>query len=296
MSRTDPYWSATIAAASAERVVKERSLSVLPIDPIALARDLGITVMQKPSRAQGVSGMLLRYGNTFGIAYATHIDSIGFQNFSVAHELGHYYLPGHIDAVLSNSDVHESHAGFASGDQYEIEADHFAATLLMPHALFTRAMNTAGDGLPAIDKLAEQCCTSLTATAIRYARCTREAVAIVLSTGTRVLYCFMSDALKDVKEFNWIRKGEGLSPETVTFTFNQNPDNVLRGERDEGTADLRNWFGGGRSLSATEQVIGLGNYKRTLTVLTALDLEEQIENVEEERELDESWTPRFRRR
>lgn len=296
MSRTDPYSSATIAAAAAERVVKERSLSVLPIDPIALARDLGIMVMQKPARTQGVSGMLLRYGNTFGIAYATHIGSIGFQNFSVAHELGHYYLPGHIDAVLSNSDVHESHAGFASGDRYEIEADHFAATLLMPHALFTKAMSTAGDGLPAIESLAEQCCTSLTATAIRYARCAREPVAVVLSTGTRNLYCFMSDALKDVKEFNWIRKGEGLSNDTVTFTFNQNPDNIRRAERDEGTTDLQNWFGGGRSLSATEQVIGLGNYNRTLTVLTALDLEEQIEDLDEERELDESWTPRFRRR
>ena len=93
--------------------------------------------------------MLLRYGSTFGIAYATHIDSIGFRNFSVAHELGHYYLPGHIDAVLSG-DVHESHAGFASGSRYEMEADHFAATLLMPRALFKKAMNVAGDGLRAI--------------------------------------------------------------------------------------------------------------------------------------------------
>ena len=293
MSRTDPYWS---AAAAAERVVKERSLSALPIDPMALARDLGITVLQKPAHAQGVSGMLLRHGNTFVIAYATHIDNIGFQNFSVAHELGHYYLPGHIDAVLSNSDVHKSHADFASGDRYEIEADHFAATLLMPRALFTRAMSIAGDGLPAIETLAEQCRTSLTATAIRYARCTREPVAIVLSTGTRINYCFMSDALKDVKEFNWIRKGEGLSTDTVTLTFNQNPDNIRRAERDEGTSDLQNWFGGDRSLSATEQVIGLSHYNKTLTVLTALDIEEQIENLDEERELDDSWTPRFRRR
>ncbi len=293
MSRTDPYWS---AAAAAERVVKERSLSALPIDPMALARDLGITVLQKPAHAQGVSGMLLRHGNTFVIAYATHIDNIGFQNFSVAHELGHYYLPGHIDAVLSNSDVHKSHADFASGDRYEIEADHFAATLLMPRALFTRAMSIAGDGLPAIETLAEQCRTSLTATAIRYARCTREPVAVVLSTGTRINYCFMSDALKDVKEFNWIRTGEGLSTDTVTFTFNQNPDNIRRAERDEGTSDLQNWFGGDRSLSATEQVIGLSNYNKTLTVLTALDIEEQIENLDEERELDDSWTPRFRRR
>ena len=261
---------------------------------MALAQDLGIKVMAKPASAQGVSGMLLRTGNAFGITYATHIDSIGFQNFSVAHELGHYFLPGHIDAVFSNGNVHESHAGFASGDRYEMEADHFAATLLMPRDLFIHAMHSAGDGLPAIERLAEQCHTSLTATAIRYTRCTRDPVAIVLSNGTQIDYCFMSDALKEVKELSWIRKGEPLSTTTTTFSFNQDLERVRRGERAEDTADIRDWFDGDRSLSITEQVIGLGNYGKTLTVLTALDIEEQIEEMEEEDALVESWRPRFR--
>ena len=208
MSKTDAYWSAAIAA---ERVAKEQAISVLPVDPIALAQAHGIEVMAKPDSAQGVSGMLLRSGNAFGIAYATHINNIGFQNFSVAHELGHYFLPGHIDAVLSNSDVHKSHAGFSSGDRYEMEADHFAASLLMPRDLFADAMHSAGDGLPAIVKLAARCHTSLTATAIRYARCTRDPVAIVLSTGKKINFCLMSDALKEVKGLDWIRKGEPLS-------------------------------------------------------------------------------------
>ena len=291
MSKLDLYWSATIAA---EKVVKERAISALPVDPIALAQDLDIEVVAKPASAQGVSGMLLRRGDAFGIAYATHIDSIGFQNFSVAHELGHYFLPGHIDAVLSNGDLHESHAGFASGDRYEMEADHFAATLLMPRDLFTHAMETAGDGLPAIEKLAAQCHTSLTATAIRYTRCTRDPVAIVLSTGTQINYCFMSDALKEVKGLSWIRKGEPLSSATTTFFFNQNPERIRRADRAEDNADIRDWFDGDRSLSITEQVIGLGNYGKTLTVLTALDIEEQIEDIEEDETLVESWEPRFR--
>ena len=293
MNKTDHYWSATLAA---EKVVRERSISALPVDPIAIARNLGIKVMAKPTSAQGVSGMLLRSGNTFGIAYATHIKSIGFQNFSIAHELGHYFLPGHIDAVLSDGVIHESHANFASGDRYEMEADHFAATLLMPRALFTNAMHSAGEGLPAIERLAEKCCTSLTATAIRYTRCTRDPVTIVLSAGRQIDYCFMSDALKEVEGLNWIRKGDSLSMNTATYSFNQNPARVRRAERDEDSPDLRDWFGGTRSLSVTEQVIGLGNYGKTLTVLTALEIEEQIVEIEEDENLVESWTPRFRRR
>ena len=293
MKKPDLYWPATLAA---ERVVKERAIATLPVNPIAVAKDLGIEVMAKPSSARGVSGMLLRRGNTFGITYATHIDSIGFQNFSVAHELGHYFLPGHIDAVLADDDVHESRAGFASGDRYEMEADHFAATLLMPRTLFMSAMRTAGDGLPAIAKLAEQCRTSLPATAIRYTRCNRDPVAIVLSTGSRIDYCFMSNALKDLEGINWIRKGEGLSSGTATFAFNQNPEHIRRADRDGGVSDLRDWFGGDRNLSVTEQVTGLGRYGKTLTVLTALDIDEQIEELEEEEDLVDSWTPSFRRR
>lgn len=292
MSAADPYWSAMVAA---ERVIKEQGISELPVDPMALARDLGIEVMAKPAGARGVSGMLLRLGNAFGIAYATYIDNIGFQRFCVAHELGHYFLPGHMDAVLGRADVHESRAGFGSGDRYELEADHFAATLLMPRTLFKAAMRTAGDGLPAIERLAERCRTSLTATGIRYTKCTRDALAVVLSIGARIDYCFMSDALKEVKGLNWIRKGEGLSANTATFAFNRTPERVRRAERDEDTADLQDWFGGDRSLTMTEQVIGLGSYGKTLTVLTALDLDEQIEEIDEDEALAESWIPRFRR-
>lgn len=279
----------------AEKVVKEQAITKLPVDPISLAQDLGIEVIAKPASTQGVSGILLRSGNTFGIAYATHIDSIGFQRFSIAHELGHYFLPGHIDAVLSNGDVHESYAGFASGNRYEMEADHFAATLLMPRNLFTEALRTAGEGLEAIEKLAARCCTSLTATAIRYTRLTHDPMAIVISTGDRINYCFMSEALKDVQDLIWIRKGDPLPKATATYTFNQNPERVLRADRDEDSADICDWFGSDRSLSITEQVIGLGNYGKTLTVITALDVEEQIKEIDEDEALVESWMPKFRR-
>ena len=55
---------------------------------------------------------------------------------------------------------------------------------------------------------------------------------------------------------------------------------------------MQDWFGGDRSLSVTEQVIGLGNYGKTLTVLTALDIEEQLEEIEEDEPQVESWIPK----
>ena len=81
----------------------------------------------------------------------------------------------------------------------------------------------------------------------------------------------------------WIRKGEALSTATITFSFNQDPERVRHAERADDTSDIRDWFNGDRTLSITEQVMGLGNYGKTLTVLTALDIEEQIEEIEEMR-------------
>jgi Zn-dependent peptidase ImmA (M78 family) len=43
--------------------------------------------------------MLLRHGNAFGILYATHIPSEGFQRFSIGHELGHYFIASSGESV-----------------------------------------------------------------------------------------------------------------------------------------------------------------------------------------------------
>lgn len=195
MNRADLAWTASLAAS---RVIRERGVITLPVDPVAIARAVGIEVVAKPASAKGVSGMLIRHGNDFVIAYATHIDSPGFQNFSIAHELGHYFLDGHVDAVIGPDGMHQSHAGFTSDDRYELEADHFAAALLMPDELFPAAVSHAGEGLAAIEYLSGLCVTSLTATAIRYTKCTDEVVAVVVSSGkTDQLLLHVEDSGRD---------------------------------------------------------------------------------------------------
>ena len=44
----------------------------------------------------------------------------------------------------------------------------------------------------------------------------------------------------------------------------------------------------------TEEVIGLGGYGRTLTVLSAQDAVD-VDELQENAEMIESWKPRFRR-
>jgi hypothetical protein len=106
------------AAGIAERIVREHNIPSLPVDPIRIANSVGIEVVAKPASDGGVSGMLIRYGEQFCIAYATHITSQGFKRFTIAHELGHYFLEGHVDAIFREGSVHESRAGFVSAITY----------------------------------------------------------------------------------------------------------------------------------------------------------------------------------
>ncbi|WP_447985441.1 ImmA/IrrE family metallo-endopeptidase [Nitrospira sp. Nam74] len=281
------------ATGAAEQLIRDLGITTLPIDPFAIARNRKIEVCPKPSSSAGVSGMLIRVGNSFAIGYATHIDNIPFQRFSVSHELGHYFLPGHTDAVLGDSDVHESHAGFTSSNRYEIEADHFAAGLLMPNQLFLPALCRAGTGLAAIECLAGSCTTSLLATAIRVIECTTGPMAIVVSTANKIDYCCMSETFKDIDGITWLRKNQPVPRTTPTFQFNLEPTKVQRGARTQGISNLQEWCSSDRSIAITEDVIGLGTYGKTLTVLYDIDLLDEEEEDEED-SLIESWTPRFR--
>ena len=289
-----------MARQQAEKFLGDEGIATLPVDPFAIAASRDILVQAKPDTVGGVSGMLLRHGNNFGIMYATHIPSEGFQRFSVGHELGHYFLEGHIDHILPADGVHASHAGFVSTDPFEMEADHFSAGLLMPGTLFRRALARRDASLSTIEAMAGLCRTSLTATAIRCAELTDEAIAVVISTGPIVDYCFLSDAMKSLPKLNYIRKGSPVPAGSITASLNRDSKKVLASGRAADEVASDDWFGGTRSVKLVEEVVGLGRYGKTLTVLSshALSVEAvgDVDDAEaEERELIESYTPRFRK-
>lgn len=289
-------FSLKMARQAAEALLKEEELLSLPVDPFAIAASRDIMVEGKPEKVDGVSGMLLRHGNDFGIVYATHIRSEGFQRFSVAHELGHYFLPGHVDQVIQNG-IHVSRGGFVTNDPYELEADHFAAGLLMPEQPFRKEIDRREPGLSAIEAIADLCVASKTAAAIRYAEVGDAATAVIMSTAGVIDYCFMSEAMKSLPKLDWLRKGVKLPLGTVTSTLAADPRRVAAGERVRDEIDVREWLGGSTRETVREESLGLGAYGKVLTVLTSTKIGQEMEPDEEDeqQELIESWTPRFKR-
>ena len=279
----------------AEQLLQDESLLELPVDLEALAQTRRIFIQAMDSAEEGVSGMLLRHGDTFGILYSTRILNIGFQRFSIAHELGHFFIDGHLDQIPFDGNMHSSRAGFVSSDSYEREADHFAAGLLMPTTLVRGVIDEESEGLCGIEAVQRKADTSLTAAAIRYIGLTDAAAAIIVSRNDRVDYCFMSEAMESLREITWLRKGTLIPSDTVTESILDKSEEEQREARAEGEVDITTWFGGRRSATAWEEVIGLGSYGRVLTVLTCPDLVDEDEDEDSDEALEESWTPRFRR-
>lgn len=269
------------AAREADRVLAELGMSTFPINPIAIAEARGIDVQ---CESLSCSGCLVKTENTFGILYSNALRNEGFERFTIAHELGHFHLPGHPQKLFSGGrSIHESRSGFVSRDPVEREADLFAASLLMPQRLFVAAMRAERErGVRAVRKLAALCNASITATALRFAKFSDDPVAVIMSEKGSVLWCELSPVLHDLKGLTWLRKGSFLPKGTPSASFSLDPSNVSNCREFDGTSDLSLWFDGAPEVEMMEDVFGLGSYGRTLTVLFTTETIEDEEGGEDD--------------
>jgi Zn-dependent peptidase ImmA (M78 family) len=264
------------------------------VDPRRIAEDEDIQIVPKRPDQAGVSGGIIFNDAGVAIFHSTDIASAEFQRFTIAHELGHYFLEGHPEEIQKSAPIHISRAGFTQGDSsIELEADHFASGLLMPTRLVRGVLDRGAVGLSGIEELADRAECSLTASAIRAADCSPYPMAIVVSRGDRICYGFFSDGFKQLRPRAFPRKGD-LLPESATRVFNADPGNVASGRRSTGETSLSDWFDGPAGVRLDEEVIGLGSYGFTLSVFSSEELPDELDEEEdEEKTLEERWRPRF---
>ena len=267
------------AEKEAESLIKSLDIQQLPINPFIIAQKYKIYIEPKTSNEPGVSGFLIRVGNNFGIGYSTNFNNEGFINFTIAHELGHYFLPEHTNILFPKGDgCHKSHSGFVSDNIHEKQADYFAKSLLMPENLFLEVSKNAGEGFAAIKSLANLCKTSITATAIRFSQFSEDPVAVIMSCNKTIEYCFISEALTSIRGIRQLNKGSLIPPHSYTAKFNMDKMNILQGKTSEGWTNLDDWFEDAPKIEMKEDIIGLGNYGKTLTILFTnepIDIDEE---------------------
>lgn len=128
----------TKAAAAAADLLQRHRIAAPPVPVRKLAELEQITIVERPFDGN-VSGMLVRKGPRAVIG-VNPLHAETRQRFTIAHELDHYFLHPNRTKV-----VDEVRRDFRDGvaslgiERGEIDANAFAAELLMPQAFVTQA-------------------------------------------------------------------------------------------------------------------------------------------------------------
>jgi Zn-dependent peptidase ImmA (M78 family) len=144
----------------ATQILRKCRVSTAPVNILKMAQMLGAKVGFQPFREE-LSGMLVRKDDQIIIGVNSRHPKTR-QRFTIAHELGHWQL-GHqgelfLDKTLRSRSVSikkRDQRAAEGTDKEEIDANAFAAAILMPESLLIAAVERRlrGDDGYAIDRL-----------------------------------------------------------------------------------------------------------------------------------------------
>lgn len=185
--------------------------------------------------------------------------------FSIAHELGHFYLPDHRKLLMSGR-THNSRSGFICDNVLEREADEFAAALLIPDRLLASTPIAKQISLDSIVNVSMKADASVTASAIRGTRYTEEASILIASQNGRVRFIVPSEEAQALG-YRWIAQTH-FPMDSVTGRYVKSDGKSAS----SGRATSATWFPDARETrDGWEEVMTLG---KTGIVLTLLILED----------------------
>jgi hypothetical protein len=266
----------------AEAVLATHGLSGLPVDPLALARLERILLA--PGDYDGCFDARIQYrrtrrGGGFFLFYAEAQlprRPASRVRYTVAHELGHYFLPGHRDYLLSGRWL-GARTDHVASRRLEREANWFAAALLMPRRPFIEHLQRrVGGSRCRLDDLAVLAGrvfqTSLTSTAVRYAQLNFAPCCVVLSEGTQMRFSVHSEEMR-LRGLGWV---EHIPEGSITGQLLAARAAGKRA-RISGQVSAAIWFGEVSSQPVWEEVKVLGGTGRALTLLQLGQAEDSTE-------------------
>lgn len=281
--------SRAVIMARADEVAKDSGLLNFPFNPYETASIEKIHIEARHDM-QGATGAIFLTDDT--VIFHPKNMSEGLLNFTLGHELAHYFLSGHPEQIIADGGKHFSRGGVFSTKKpmIEKEADFFSANFLMPDRLTTRLLEKNESGLDGILCLHETARTSITSAAIRASQCDPYPIAMVMvSKDGRVDYTFPSRSFRDSIPTRGLTRDSFVPSVSPAYHMSCNTG-TYSGEREQRISNSKEWFGEGNKR-IDEECYHLGPYG-TLVILTG---EEKWEEDDEEEELIESWTPRFKR-
>jgi Zn-dependent peptidase ImmA (M78 family) len=164
-------------------ILRDLDINNIPVDPYSIAKEFDIAIDEID--VESFDGILIKSLSNATILLNRNIKNEGRRKFTVAHELGHYVMPSHKgERYECNTDCFDT---FRSNNPViEKEANRFAAELLLPSSILQKIVHQYKPDFNDIGDLANDCGTSLTATAIKYVSLTYECCALVASAKNNI--------------------------------------------------------------------------------------------------------------
>lgn len=181
----------------ARELLTKLDIKKVPVYPRKIAEEMGIFVQERAAEGE-YDGYLMCANGVWGIMINGSIKSKARKRFTVAHELGHYCIKRHDgnDYQCFRQDITDMDP---SARQDEREANEFAVELLMPNKSFRADVQERNISIDTINYLTAKYETSITSTAIRYARSSPDACAVVLSERGKIKYFAYSEGFRKGK-------------------------------------------------------------------------------------------------
>ncbi len=277
----------SLARQTANDLLDEMEVVAAPVPVDDIVRRKGIQFETNAQFPGGIFGALYRSGNQFGIVVSAACPTEGHRRFTVAHELGHYHMPDHVDQMFVNGvEIVPSTGGHfrSRQDPLEVEADCFASELLMPARFVKPLVGSLKTGVTGVQTIAGTFDVSLSAAAIRFARVAVLPTVVLISKDGIVELAATSPALWSHRWAKRSWKGDWAPRGSGTRRLATTPQRVADGETDGSSLLLCEWLDGAPGeIEVEEEAIGLGTYGRVLTVISAPDLKDVDEYEEDER-------------
>jgi hypothetical protein len=256
---------------TAEMVLRDLGQWRLPVEPLRIAQEEGIH-LAPGNYGRGFDARIEHFPefNRYGIYYqvAGFSRNAGRVNFSIAHELGHFYLPQHRERLQAGS-RHNSISNFGSKDPIEKEADRFAAHLLMPQELFVDHVKLHHSGLCTLKNIctmAERLGTSVTSTAIRYCDCGIDATLVVFSQDRIVQWSWPSEDMRSLGMW-YVKPATAIPAGSRTAILYDRRQGGAADDFIEGSVDAHTWFEWAKRDCLWEEAMVLGNCVLTYLAL-----------------------------
>lgn len=233
----------------------------LNLESIAYAEDLYI----KETDSRNYYGRLVHNGRAGIITISRGISEPGTRRFTIAHEMGHFFLERNAAGVVkaeNNFNCFEDDVrGVKTSMVREDRANIFAAELLMYKPWFTEYINNRAIGTELIKDTASYFNVSVSACAIRLTETGHIPTSAVMSQDGKVVWHCASPDFR----LRYIPKGYAVQKHTAAYDYF-----FKREVNKEAKLILASvWYGSNcpRDLYLYEQSIFMRNYNSVLTLL-----------------------------